>query len=309
MSDRPDALSRYRGCLLGHALGDAIGAKYEGGFAERLVWATLGLGRHRLLRTTDDTRMALGLAESLVEHGGLDADALARRWAADLDWRRGYGPGAARLLRLVAHGTPWQKASRSVFPDGSFGNGAAMRAAPLGLFFPAEEQRKVLVEAARLASSITHAHPLGMEGGVLLAVATALALEDDVDLGVLARASQTEEYRERLAVAATLGDASGEDVRRRLGNTIRAHESAPTAVYVFVRFRDRAFPDLMEFVVELGGDTDTIGAMAGGLWGAARGVEALPADLLDRLEDRERIDAAARALHAHVSEQRHARES
>lgn len=295
-----DLESRYLGCLLGHALGDAVGAKYEGGPAGRLVWAMLGIGRRALLRTTDDTRMTLALAESLVEHGGIDADALALRWASDLDWRRGYGPGTARILRLVAAGTSWLQASRAVFPEGSYGNGAAMRAAPLGLYYPGAPWRSQLLDAARLASSITHAHPRGVAGGVLVALATALVLERDPDpetlLDALRLQTQDEAFLSRLEAVSRLREATPREVRRRLGCSVEAHGSVPTAVYVYLRFRDRPFPELMEFVVSVGGDTDTIGAMAGGLWGTARGVDALPADLLERLEQRARIVAAARAL-------------
>ena len=56
------------------------------------------------------------------------------------------------------------------------------------------------------------------------------------------------------------------------------------------------FMPMMEFIVSLGGDVDTIGAMAGGIFGARQGVESLPADALYRLESREAIETAARGL-------------
>src|SRR5262245_31347877 len=119
---------KFVGSLLGLALGDALGAPFEGGLAARLAWRALGIGKRGTLRWTDDTEMALGLARSLTEHRGLDADSLARAWAEEADWKRGYGGGALRLLARIRGGEDWRTANRSVFPAGSYGNGAAMRA-------------------------------------------------------------------------------------------------------------------------------------------------------------------------------------
>src|SRR5215813_2144106 len=95
---------RYVGSLLGLALGDALGAPYEGGAVGQAAWWLLGVGKGNLLRWTDDTEMAIGLATSLIEKRGLDADHLARTWAENADWKRGYGPGARKLLARVRKG-------------------------------------------------------------------------------------------------------------------------------------------------------------------------------------------------------------
>ena len=142
---------RFAGSLLGLALADALGARHEGGALGAAVWWALGGVGSAELRWTDDTQMALGLARSLVERKGLDADHLAATWARDADWKRGYGRGARKMLARVRGGEDWRDANRAVFPDGSFGNGAAMRVAPLALWFGADGP--ALVEAARLASS------------------------------------------------------------------------------------------------------------------------------------------------------------
>ena len=270
---------RFAGSLLGLALGDAIGAHYEGGVAGALVWRTLGHGSGRELRWTDDTQMALGLAASLAERDGLDEDHVAARWAADCDWRRGYGAGARRLLAAIREGADWREANRRFFPDGSFGNGAAMRAAPIGLFFHDDADAR---DAAAIAQSvITHAHPLGIEGSRLIAAAVAHAVTGG-DPAAFAWDSEHPEY--------------GPVDPDRLGNSVLAHQSAPTAVHIAGRFADRPFDEMMAFVIKLGGDTDTIGAMAGGIWGAWRGCGDLPKESLALLEARERIESAARAL-------------
>jgi len=186
MSDLED---KFVGSILGLALGDALGARYEGGLFGQALWWALGVGKGDLLRWSDDTEMALGLAKSLIEHRGVDLDHLARTWAENADWKRGYGPGARKLLARIRDGENWRVANRAIFPDGSFGNGAAMRAAPLGLFF--HDNATELVRAAESSSSITHAHPLGIEGGVLIARATARSILTPFARAVTRMSSET----------------------------------------------------------------------------------------------------------------------
>jgi len=287
---------RFAGCLLGLALADALGAKHEGGVIGGLLWSVLSLRQPGVLRWTDDTLMTIGTAESLLACGDLDEDHLARTWADDVTWTRGYGAGALGMLRRVARGEDWRTARHVLFPDGSYGNGAAMRAAPLALFFGRDADR--MTDAAQRASAITHAHPLGMEGGLLIAHATAQALEQDVDVDALLATCEQEEFRSRLLRVPELleKEPTKQEVVRTLGNSIVAHKSAVTAVYAYLRYREKSFEELVAFVVSLGGDTDTIGAMAGGLYGAHHGESALPAALLERLEDKERIRDLAQRL-------------
>jgi ADP-ribosylglycohydrolase len=89
---------RFAGCLLGLALGDALGAPHEGGPVARLVWRIIGHTRPGAMRWTDDTQMSLDLADSLVSHGTVVPDDIARRFAASYRWSRGYGLGAAKIL-------------------------------------------------------------------------------------------------------------------------------------------------------------------------------------------------------------------
>jgi ADP-ribosylglycohydrolase len=279
--------------LLGLALGDALGAPYEGSLVGPAAAKKRRGPLDATLRYTDDTEMALILARSLVEHRGVRPEMLAKAWALGAQASRGYGYGAARVLALIRAGEDWRTASRSVFPEGSFGNGAAMRAAPIGLWFHHDPEG--LAKAAELAASITHGHPLGIEGGVLMARATAMALEGELDLAVLAAGCREAVFCRRLSSAEDL-TMDFEAVARTLGHGVQAHESVVTAIHVARRFT--TFEPMLEFVISLGGDVDTIGAMAGALFGARNGTAALPVAALDRLEDRVAIGAAARALAA-----------
>ncbi len=299
-------LDRYKGCLLGLALGDALGAPHEGGPVERLLWRLIGKTRDGKMRWTDDTQMALDIAESLTTLGALHADDLARRFAASYRWSRGYGPGVARVLKRIARGADWRQANRSVFPAGSFGNGGAMRAPVIGLHYSGRLDE--LVAAARLSASVTHAHPLGMEGAVLLAFATALALRTSNPMEILQGTSANcalPPFTSRLAITAhwlqSGAEPTSRDVVRKLGNGIAASASCVTALYIALRFMGRPFQEMLAFIVDCGGDVDTLGAMAGAVWGAANGAAKLPQEQLEKIEQCDRLEAAASALHCLAS--------
>ena len=126
---------QFLGCILGLAIGDALGAPHEGGPLERLLWRLIGRSPAGELRWTDDTQMTIDVAEVLLAHGSLEPELLAARFASSYTWSRGYGPGTARVLKRIRSGQHWADASRAVHPAGSFGNGAVMRAPALALFY------------------------------------------------------------------------------------------------------------------------------------------------------------------------------
>ena len=287
---------------MGLALGDALGAPYEGGIVERALWRLIGTTRKGEKRWTDDTQMSLDLARSLIANRRLDPDEVAARFADSYRWSRGYGPGAARLLKRIRRGMPWVEANRSVFRDGSWGNGGAMRAPVIGLFYASKTDE--LVEAARASARITHAHPAGIEGAVLIATAVSRSLyaSDAQDMFEFAATHCTEpSFTERLAIARewmSKGSAPGpKEVADRLGHGIAATESCVTGLYIGLRFIPKPFLELHKFVAECGGDADTIGAMSGAIWGAANGAAALPEESLQKLEQRGQIEEVADALY------------
>lgn len=300
-------LDQTQGCLLGLSLGDAYGAPYEGGFLERSLWRVIGSTRGGEKRWTDDTQMSIDVIESFLATGRIDPDDLAMRFSNSYRWSRGYGPGAARVLRRIAAGSDWREASRAVYANGSFGNGAAMRAPMIGVIY--SHNRAELHEAACCSAVVTHAHPLGVEGAVLIARVTASVFRGEKSRDVLEEGLSVvshDEFRSRLIVAREWlesgRDASIKDVVRQLGNGIAAHESCVTAVYVAMRFRDQSFELMHEFIASCGGDADTIGAMAGAIWGAANGSQRLPEPWLEKLEQRERLCELGTSLHRQVDE-------
>ncbi len=282
---------RARGALVGVVVGDALGAPFEGrpGPVPARALSRV-LDGPTALSYTDDTAMTYDLAESLLQCGGLDLDHLATAFAHTYrrEPHRGYGAGAARLLRRVAQGAGWQGEAESQFGgQGSFGNGAAMRVAPVAVLVGGD-----VAEAARLgraSATVTHAHPEGVDGAGVQAAAVALALGPSglMDrhrfVERIAEAAQTDRMRDALtAVAALAPDSSPGDVAGCTGNGVAAAEAVPAAVAV-ATLRD-SFPGAIHFAVSLGGDTDTIASMAGAIAGARLGLGAIPGTWLDRAE-------------------------
>ncbi len=291
----------FRGSVLGLALGDAYGAPFEGGLLARALWAVIGRANGKR-RFTDDTQMTLDTAESLIACGHIDQTDLAQRFAQSYQWSRGYGPGTARTLRLIRRGQSWEAACRATHFGGSFGNGGAMRAPAVGLFYAAAAERE-LIDAVRAATVTTHAHPLGIEGALIVALATALAYQKADSKAIIRRLEQqigSDDFRFKLAKANAMlqtgTPAAPRAAAAELGNGIAATQSCVTALYAALAFRDRPFADLLRFCLRMGGDVDTIAAMGCAIWGAFHGVDALPQQYLNELEDCEKISALAGAL-------------
>jgi ADP-ribosylglycohydrolase len=277
------ALVLARRSLTGLAVGDAFGETMFGDHVEVTQRAAKRLIEpRRPWRWTDDTAMALSIVALLDRLGRIDPDALAeafaRRWAAEPD--RGYGQGAARLLARVAAGAPWRREAARLFAgQGSYGNGAAMRAAPIGAYFAGDLDR-VRDEALRSAEP-THAHPDGAAGAVAVAVAAALATagcEPGKLLPEVIRLTPPGITLERLRRAADT-DLSADPVRTGValgtGLDVAAHDTVPFALWVAVRHL-RSYEDALWTATAQYGDRDTLGAIVGGIVVMATGEDAIP---------------------------------
>jgi poly(ADP-ribose) glycohydrolase ARH3 len=287
MTDLPD---RFSGCLLGLALGDAAGAPWEGLPSHwiRDQWPeTAGLLDPPLpawMRYTDDTQMMIGVAQTLVEEGRIVEQTLCGHFAANFDPDRGYGSGSRTIIEAILAERDHRQVAATMFEGGSYGNGAAMRVAPVGLFFHGDADR--VWDEARLSALPTHTHPLGIEGAQLLALGVALCIgcpvwDRALFFKALAARCRTDEFRGQIEQAASAESAAE---IATLGNGIEAHRSVPAALACFARHPDD-FAGTVTSAIRLGGDTDTIAAMAGALAGARVGAKQLPSALLNKLED------------------------
>jgi poly(ADP-ribose) glycohydrolase ARH3 len=183
--------NRARGALLGTFVGDALGMPYEGAgpgsipAVLEMVNARLGRGTY-----TDDTQMMIALAESLLRCDIVDPEDLARSFRAHYDPRRGYGAGTTRVFELWEQGDSVDEAARRVFAgQGSLGNGAATRVAPVAVRF-ADDDVLLATQASRSAR-VTHAHPVGIDGAVVQAAAVAAALDDQDPVPAAIAAART----------------------------------------------------------------------------------------------------------------------
>ncbi|MDN5930449.1 MAG: ADP-ribosylglycohydrolase family protein [Pseudonocardia sp.] len=307
----PDELQdRVRGALLGGACGDSLGAPFEGrSTVDRADFVLHRFAASPLVHT-DDTAMTLVVAQHLVSRDAagqdrdLDGDALALALAAE--WRaepwRGYGTGPEQIFRALLRDEDWRRVASDLFDGtGSYGNGGATRIAPVALTtLPLTE----VCEQARAVARITHQHAIGQAGAALLAAAVALAFtlprDTELDrswfLDVLDECHRQPQFRARQTpLRHVLDDSRPSPATRSLGNGIAALESVPMAVLAFLRSPDDP-EQTLEFAARVGGDTDSIAAMAGTLAGARCGASGLPPDLLIRLDVRPRIAAVADAL-------------
>lgn len=284
--------SKFRGALVGALVGDAFGAVFEGHGGTVPEASLTELERsHSALRYTDDTALTIALAESVLFVGHLDEDHLAGTMARfEREPLRGYGAAAATLLRRVARGESWKAVAEAQFGgQGSFGNGAAMRVAPLALF---AQDPAAAAALARRSARVTHTHPLAVDGAGVQAAAVALALAQPASelldrpafFQAVAAVATEPILGERLAVAAQLAPhAPPEEIARRLGTGVEAHQAVPAALCAFMTHPE-SYRQTVRFAIAMGGDTDTIASMAGAIAGARLGEEAIPAPWLARTE-------------------------
>jgi poly(ADP-ribose) glycohydrolase ARH3 len=300
MSSSVDALhDRFRGALIGTFVGDALGAPFEGeprveilrrhGEVRDMERWRLGRGNY-----TDDTELMIGLAEGLLDEGGeLELDSIAARFGQGFNERRGYGKNAFNVLQLIRSGMSWPQAAAAFKPHGgSYGNGAAMRVAPVALAYFAQPDQVATV-ALRQGAITGHSHPLGGYGAQLQALAIwraldrgarALPFDGAAFLAERLGADPPEEYQRPLHWIADHLDATPDEAIKALGMGVRAHKSVPTALWAFQRYGESAEEAVVQ-AVTLGGDCDTIGAMCGAIAGAYHGMSAFPERWLDALEN------------------------
>ncbi|WP_306318079.1 MULTISPECIES: ADP-ribosylglycohydrolase family protein [unclassified Streptomyces] len=285
----PDGrLHRALSSLRGLSVGDALGSQF-------FVPANYPLLKRRALpdgtwQWTDDTEMACSVVSVLAAHERVDQDELARMFAEHHDDGRGYGPAVTKVLRQVREGGDWRSLASALFNGrGSWGNGAAMRIAPLGAYYADDPEQAT--HQAEISAYPTHQHREAVVGAMAVAAATALVADPsgpptprELLDGVIAlvprsavgaglrRAKDMLDYGDPSTVAAVLG----------CGRRTTAHDTVPFALWSAARGLgdfERAFWD----TAQVGGDMDTTCAIVGGV--VASGKDGAPsAEWLGRTE-------------------------
>ncbi|MEU1851026.1 ADP-ribosylglycohydrolase family protein [Streptomyces sp. NPDC019990] len=283
-----ERLERALAGLAGLAVGDALGSQY-------VVPVNYPLLKRRevpsgLWQWTDDTEMAGSVVAVLAAHQRIDQDALARSFAEHHDVGRGYGPAVDRLLRLVREGGEWRELAAALFNgQGSWGNGAAMRIAPLGAWYADDPEQAT--HQAEISAYTTHQHREAVVGAMAVAAAAAFAaapggppgagalLDGVIDLvpksavgAGLRRARDMLDYGDAATVAAVLG----------CGRRKTAHDTVPFALWSAARSLGD-YEQAFWTTVQAGGDVDTTCAIVGGVIASGK-AGAPPAEWVRRTE-------------------------
>lgn len=303
-----DLESKYLGGMIGSALGDCIGQlaffHYN---KESLLNA---INQSSTLTYTDDTAMSIGLAESILKNQGkIVSQQLGKTFHENYikEPDRGYAMGPPTIFSMVERNdVSYVEIAEILFNgEGSFGNGAAMRITPLGLFF---HDSTTLYEEARLSSIVTHTHPLGIDGAAVLAKAISLVTTKDsryYDIRdkrsslilSLQNFAKTEEFNLRLNKVKDLflQKENLEQSENILGSNITAQDSVPFALLAFLE-NPHNFGECLLQTVLVAEDKDTIGAMVGGLLGSYLGIEKIPDKWKAKLENLLIIETLAKNL-------------
>ncbi len=298
---------RFEGCLLGLACGDAFCAGFEGGVLERTLWKFIGKTIYGKKRYTDDTQMSLDLANYLISNDHFSQQTLAKEFSRGYRWSRGYGVSTSKILRGVKRGKGWQDLNCKKFKDGSFGNGAAMRSPVIGLFCLKHEQK--LIEYSEKISQITHAHSLAIDSSILISSIIYYLLQSDKIISAVQKAVKklkTEAFKstmDKLCLIYSQGDVlSLKELIKTFGNSVSAIKSVPTAIYIALINEDNSFIDLLGQCKKVGGDTDTIAAIAGAIWGTKNSSSKIDKTIINQVENYEKIIKISHDLYKKVDE-------
>lgn len=334
---------RALGALYGVALGDAMGMPGElwsrpqiqrhfGAITEFLPGPDghFVVDGYKAAQVTDDTQQMVMLAESIAHaNGRVDVLTLGTDFVAWADRVGAYegnflGPTSAKVVERLRNGA-------DPLNTGVAGttNGAAMRIAPIGVLCPSDDLEALLVEVAA-SCKIAHHTNIAIAGAAMIASAIATAMDASADenpADTISRAIGTAllaakrgmelgqdaagaslEARTKLGVAAAYLDTTDEEflqyVYDVVGASTETTESVPAALSIVVRAGGDPLKSAL-LAANLGGDTDTIGAIAGGVSGAVGGYASIPTHLVAALDAQN--DLPLEALAASLTAYRSAR--
>jgi poly(ADP-ribose) glycohydrolase ARH3 len=284
---------RVRGAILGAVVGDAFGRPLEGGSPGAMAQLVAGrAAAPSAWSYSDDGAMNIAVAESIAAAGTINPEHLLHRFAAHYEPARGFGRGMKLALRAFASGTSWDRCAFAAWPEGSRGNGGAVRITPVACV--SWTSPAVFMEAVDMATKITHTHEEALSAARVHASAIALALETPSS-GLDSQAFLVELQRRAhgepawieetlLQIAALVERGAGHlEAGRTLGTSPLARESVLAALWAFLA-SGATYPGAVTAAAHLGGDVDSICAMAGALAGAVHGLSGIPVSWLKKLD-------------------------
>lgn len=303
-------LSRIEGCLIGGAVGDALGRSVEGELPPKRKWTEKyqrwrGWESGPIGTITDDTQMTMWLAESLIENNGVNPEDLAHRFTRELI--RGIGKATKQFIKNYKDKKmPWQECGIN-----SSGNGVAMRSSPIGIFY--RDKPRPLKDAARTQAIVTHNNSMAVASSIVTASAVAALLnKHPSDLSTLSTktgfclylAGTIEGIEDDRRYKTRDRNPREDNLYRRIKNVIPellavnatprevnaifwsgayVLESLPFALYCFL-YTPGDFRETLLSSVNYGKDSDTVAAIACSFSGALNGIEAIEPYYVDELE-------------------------
>ncbi len=282
-------------CLDGLSLGDAFGEMFFGApFSARDAVRTNRLPSGTWWYT-DDTEMALAIAEVLKLKNEIDQDLLAERFAVRFLEKPdcGYGKGTRAFCEWLNRGVSWQQAAALTFKGGSKGNGSAMRVAPVGAYL-AEAELSLIEREAQKSAEVTHRHPEGVAGAIAIAMAAVAWQMREAStesaakaiFGALLSHVPDSETLQGIRKASEFDfKAAPEHAAKILGNgtLVTCPDTVPYVIWSACRNLDNYTEAILDTLTG-GGDTDTNCAMVGGIVALYASRESIPALWLERRE-------------------------
>ncbi len=317
-----DILDKFKGTLMGVAIGDTLGHPFEGQLRSAIYSRFKGSNfesfvqnNKKLFKTyTDDTQLTLHTAKGLIQGNGFNLDNFISEYINWLDEPPiGAGYGCLSSIKKLKYGISWEEAASN-----SGGNGTTMRIAPIGLFYC--KNLKLLKSVAIKSSKITHSHPAASAGAIVIASAIAYLIGKEPKTGFSiheffevvissisgAREDIWEEFIEILEkVKSTLhvtveagiirfsqaGVKSPYFIEDFLGKAFVHPYTISTvacAIFIFLK-RLKSFKDCIFELSTAGGDSDTVGAIGGSLAGAYFGLKNMPLELIKIVKNNKKI--------------------
>lgn len=245
---------------------------------------------------TDDTMMAISIAEMLRRHREITEADLATHFAELYDPGRGYGAAMHGYLTRIGMlgGAAWREEAGSLFGGrGSYGNGSAMRVAPLGAYF-ADDPGRVVEQAAKSAAT-THAHDEAVAGAIAVALGAAFAWRVRGNAQTVRVPEWLEQIRDRVPPGEVRTgidrsmDLPDQTTARQAsmvlgnGSMVSAMDTVPFALWCAGRNLG-SYEEAMWQTVSSGGDMDTTCAMVGGIVVLQTGIDGIPAEWRRRRE-------------------------
>lgn len=269
-----DRKDRLKGCLVGGAIGDAVGSQYEWKRNVSFIDFDIPAG------ITDDTQLTLATCESILECKRVSPEHIAGKFLEWYNARRLSGLGASTLkaLRDLQAGAHWGLSGRS--GEYAAGNGAAMRIAPLAFFTNVADEKPLI----RDVCNITHKNDEAYMGCLAILCALTFAMGDlsdnEINLPALICPLLPDTgVRDNLLKLQENPALRIRDAARLIGCSGYVIESVPFSIFAAQKIVKQDFKDILSEIISCGGDTDTNASLAGQIMGAFLGYTGLPENM------------------------------